>query len=331
MRFLIIGLGSMGKRRIRCLKSLGHNEIYGFDIKLNRINECEKKYKIYPLTNYKSLLKTNFFDASFICTDPLFHFKYSKEVILSKTNCFVEASVVNRNKLMSLKKIISKHNLVYAPSCTMRYYPLPVEIFKNISKIGKLIYLNYHVGQYLPDWHPWEDYKSFYVSRKSTGAVRELIPFELNWINFLLGNPKIINCFKSKIGNLTINIDDIYIFTLQYPFKVIVNITIEVHSRPLATRKLTAIGSSGKLTFDNDNQIIKIYSVKESNNRIIKLKKSKIEKNYINPEEPYINEVKDFIKSIKSNNKFKFPTNLEWDLNLLKILDNLDKISNFNK
>jgi hypothetical protein len=116
--------------------------------------------------------------------------------------------------------------------------------------------------------------------------------------------------------------------------KVIVNITIEVHSRPLATRKLTAIGSSGKLIFDNDNQIIKIYSVKESNTRIIKLKKNKTEKNYINPEEPYINEVKDFIKSIKSiksNNKFKFPTNLEWDLNLLKILDNLDKISNFTK
>jgi predicted dehydrogenase len=331
MKFLVIGLGSMGKRRIRCLKNLGYNEIYGFDIKSNRIHECKKKYKIYSLPSYRTFLRKKYFDAVFVCTDPLFHFKYSKEAVLNKTNCFVEASVVNSSRLKSLKKIISQHNLVYAPSCTMRYYPLPLAISNNIRRIGKLLYLNYHVGQYLPDWHPWEDYKKFYVSRKTTGAVRELIPFELNWINSLLGNPKLINCYKSKIGNLPINIDDIYIFTLRYPLKIIVNVTIEVHSRPLATRKLTAIGSLGKLSFDNDNQTIKIYSIKKNNNKIIKLRKNKIEKNYINPEQPYINEVKDFIRAIKSKNKFKFPTDLEWDLKLLKTLDNLDKISKLSK
>ena len=33
MKFLIIGLGSMGKRRIRNLQYLGHKEIIGFETK----------------------------------------------------------------------------------------------------------------------------------------------------------------------------------------------------------------------------------------------------------------------------------------------------------
>jgi predicted dehydrogenase len=77
MKFLVIGLGSMGKRRIRCLKNLGYNEIYGFDIKSNRIDECKKKYKIYSLPSYRTFLRKKYFDAVFVCTDPLFHFKYS--------------------------------------------------------------------------------------------------------------------------------------------------------------------------------------------------------------------------------------------------------------
>jgi len=47
MNFLIVGLGSMGKRRIRCLKTLGfNNHITGFDIRPDRRNEAHELYKI---------------------------------------------------------------------------------------------------------------------------------------------------------------------------------------------------------------------------------------------------------------------------------------------
>ena len=46
MRFLIIGLGSMGKRRIRNLQSLDVGEISGFDISEGRRKEAREKYGI---------------------------------------------------------------------------------------------------------------------------------------------------------------------------------------------------------------------------------------------------------------------------------------------
>lgn len=46
MRFLVIGLGSMGKRRVRCLKHLGYEMIVGFDLRDDRRMESEVKYNI---------------------------------------------------------------------------------------------------------------------------------------------------------------------------------------------------------------------------------------------------------------------------------------------
>ena len=43
----------------------------------------------------------------------------------------------------------------------------------------------YHIGQYLPDWHPWENYKNFFVGDKRTGGVREIFGIDLPWLCLL--------------------------------------------------------------------------------------------------------------------------------------------------
>ena len=46
MRFLVVGLGSMGKRRVRCLLALKDKNIAGFDLRKDRVKEAQKKYNI---------------------------------------------------------------------------------------------------------------------------------------------------------------------------------------------------------------------------------------------------------------------------------------------
>lgn len=45
----------------------------------------------------------------------------------------------------------------------------------------------YHVGQYLPDWHPWESYKDFFVGDKRTNGCREIMAIDLPWIESAFG------------------------------------------------------------------------------------------------------------------------------------------------
>ena len=61
MKFLVIGLGSMGKRRIRCLQALGFQDIVGVDVREDRRQEAQTSYGIqahsdYADTNRKSVV-----------------------------------------------------------------------------------------------------------------------------------------------------------------------------------------------------------------------------------------------------------------------------------
>ncbi|SVD88881.1 uncharacterized protein METZ01_LOCUS441735, partial [marine metagenome] len=55
MTFLIVGLGSMGKRRIRNLRINGEEKIIGFDIRIDRRKEAETKYNIQTIDDCKIL------------------------------------------------------------------------------------------------------------------------------------------------------------------------------------------------------------------------------------------------------------------------------------
>jgi len=324
MKFLIIGLGSMGQRRIRCLKSLGYNQIYGFDKNLKRKKNVEKKYKIKIV---KNINLENVEDKNLIIsTSPESHVYYLNKFINIKTNCFVEASVCDLSDLIKINNNLNKKLTIY-PSCTMKYFKGPSLIKRIIKKkiIGKLYYLNYVTGQYLPDWHPWENIKNFYVSKKRTGGCREIVPFELTWLNEIFGNPKVLNSFKNKISNLNANIDDIYTFNLLYPKKFLANIVIEVLSKPKSTREMIIVGSKGKIIFSSDQNQIKVYKKKIL--KTYSLFQGKKFNKSINPDKPYIEEIKDFIKSCNQSDYRYFPNSLKDDIDILKKLNEIEKKS----
>ena len=52
----MVGLGSMGKRRIRNLQFLKNDDIIGFDLREDRCSEASKKYKI---KTWKATSKNN--------------------------------------------------------------------------------------------------------------------------------------------------------------------------------------------------------------------------------------------------------------------------------
>lgn len=207
----------------------------------------------------------------------------------------------------------------------MRYFKGPSLIRKIVKKniIGKLHYLNYVTGQYLPDWHPWENIKNFYVSKKKTGGCREIVPFELTWLNEIFGKPKVQYSFKKKISTLKANIDDIYTFNLLYPKKLIANIVIEVLSQPKSTREMIIVGSKGKIVFSSDQNKLKVYTKK--NLKTYSLSQGKKFKKSINSDKPYIDEMKDFIRSCNLSDSRYFPNNLKNDINCLKKLNEIEK------
>ena len=257
MKILIVGLGSMGKRRVRSLKAINQNNLAGFDLRKERVLETSKIYKITPYHNFQEALKKFKPDALVISTSPKYHMKYALSSAKKNIPCFIEASVCNLSKIKELNKKFNKS--LIAPSCTMLFND-GIEKISNLLKnksIGDICFIKYHVGQYLPDWHPWESIEEFYVSKTETGGCREIVPFELTWLNNIFGIPKPLSCVRRKLTDMNAPIDDIYHCLLNHPNGLIGNLTVEVISRPRATREFRLLGSEGEIIFNGDNNALK--------------------------------------------------------------------------
>lgn len=329
MKFLVIGLGSMGKRRVRNLKALGIEHVAGFDPRSDRRQESKEKYDILVFEDLEAAMRTFKPQAFVISTPPDIHMHYAYYAYEHGISCFIEASVVDADKIKQLSQKISKTDIVMAPSCTMRYYPGPKKIKELIlaDAIGKVLNVNYQTGQYLPDWHPWEKIEEFYVSKRETGGAREIVPFELTWLNDIFGEAKAAACVRAKLTDMPADIDDIYHCLLRYDSNVLANLTVEVISRPKATREMRVLGSEGEIVFSADTNSVRYINTSMEAWKEFKFDTGTVESQYINPEEPYIAEMKDFVAAVQAKDQTLYPNSLENDYNVLQTLYALEQMT----
>jgi predicted dehydrogenase len=329
MKVLVIGLGSMGTRRIRNLQALEIQTIAGFDIREDRRSAAAARYGITVYSDWIDALEDYRPDALVISTSPEHHMTYAWPAAERNTPCFIEASVVDADRILALHKRIEGTTLVMAPSCTMRFYPGPMKVKELLqaNTIGRVLNVNYQTGQYLPDWHPWERIEDYYVSKRETGGGREIVPFELTWLNDIFGQPEPLACVKGTLSDIPADIDDVYHCILRYPGNVILNMTVEVISRPHATRELRVLGSEGEIVFSADENCVRFASSESPDWKRFDLGKGTVEKGYINPEEPYIIEMGHFLEAVRKSDQSLFPNSLYDDYLVLRALQQLEKIS----
>jgi predicted dehydrogenase len=329
MKFLVIGLGSMGKRRVRNLLAIGGHSVSGFDPRADRRAEAADKYGIAVYDSVEAALAGSAPDGLVISTSPAHHMTYAGIGQQRGLPCFIEASVVDAERILELHQQTAQHGPLMAPSCTMRYFPGPKKVKQLIAEgvIGKPLNVNYQTGQYLPDWHPWEKIEDFYVSERATGAGREIVPFELTWLNDIFGAPTALACVKAKLTDMNADIDDIYHCLLRYPDQVLANITVEVISRPQSTRELRVLGSSGEIVMSADDNCVRYANTEHPEWVRIDLGGGSVEAGYINPEEPYIAEMGAFVDAIAAGDASLYPNTLHDDYLVLQTLYQLEQLA----
>jgi len=328
MKFLIVGLGSMGKRRVRNLQYLKGGEIIGFDLREDRRKEAEDKYKIQTFEDFDEAMAENP-DALIISTPPDFHMKYA--IIAAKTNkhFFTEASVVDEG-MEELISLIKDKKIVAAPSCTMRFHPAMKKIKELVDQgtIGKPLAFTHHCGQYLPNWHPWEDYRKFYVAKRATGAAREIVPFELVWLTWAFGDADTISCFKGKLSKLDVDIDDTYQLILKFKSGVLGHMLIDVIARaPLRVFRL--LGEEGVIEWDWGTKILRVFTTGDKKWREYPTEEGAPKEGYIVGEKMYIEEMNQFLNAIRGEGRY--PYSFEDDMRVLKILHAAEESSEKGK
>lgn len=326
MRFLVVGLGSMGKRRVRNLAALDAGEVFGLDPRADRREETAARYGVRTFRDFDDALAEIDPDCILISTPPDLHVRFARLAVLAGKHCFMEASVVDDglDELIALTR--ERPGIIVAPSCTLRYHP-SVQAMKAIvddGYFGRPLLFTYHSGQWLPDWHPWEDYRSFYVSRRATGACREILPFELSWLTWLLGPVLAAQGMRAKLSTLDADIDDAYQVLLRFEGGLLGHLLVDVIARA-PVRLFRLVSQQATLEWDAAARQVRLYRASLGTWEKFVEPEPIAEPGYLQGEDMYIAEMRDFLAACAGQRPWSH--SLEDDRQLLKLLVEIEAAS----
>ncbi len=254
MKILIVGLGSMGKRRARLLKGLRPElVICGVDSTESRRTEAET-LGIKAYASIAEACTAEAPNAALVCTAPVTHANIITELLNANLPVFTELNLINDGYEKNLA-LAAEKNLPMFLSSTMlyrketQYLKQQVQNFNETT--GKNVNYIYHIGQYLPDWHPWENYKNFFVGDKRTGGVREIFGIELPWLVDAFGDVVSVHAEKDKISDLEVDYPDSYFVTLRHANGTKGMLAVDVVS-PKAVRNFECFGEGLHLFWEGN-------------------------------------------------------------------------------
>lgn len=318
MRFLVVGLGSMGKRRIRLLlKHFDDISIAGVDSQSARRDEAKEKYDIEVFSELETGIEVYTPDAIIICASPLGHKDIMECALKAGVHTFSEINLIDYgyDKVIAAEGPKSRHFL----SSTF-LYNREIEWIHN-KEFNRTSY-RYHSGQYLPDWHPWENYKDFFVANKETNGCREIMAIEFPWLVKSFGKITGVQVIKSRQTDLSIDYPDTFHLLLEHERGNSGSVTVDIVSRK-AVRELEIFSETEYITWKGSPNSLESYSIEEKSMEPIKLYDNVMsEKGYADTiiENPYLEELKDFYKGIvDSNHEFRYSYSL--DKSILNVID----------
>jgi len=323
VRIVVIGLGSMGKRRIRLINKYRDTlQIVGVDTNEERRRRkvCKNEYGIETFNSLTEAVNIINIDCAFVCTSPLSHSGIITQCLNYGLHVFTELNLVDdgydENILLAKQK-----KLVLFMSSTFLYRE-EIKKIRNLSEQtdSKLNY-TYHIGQYLPDWHPWENYKDFFVSNKRSNGCREIFAIELPWLVNIFGDIVKVDVIKSKISNLNIDYNDNYLLLIQHKNGHKGTLAVDVVSRK-AVRNLEIFGEQLYIHWDGSPKGLYVYDFEAKKDINIQLYEEIDQLNDYSSfvvENAYLNEVISFFETLTEG---KTPIySFEKDKDILKIID----------
>jgi predicted dehydrogenase len=323
LKALVIGLGSMGRRRVRCLQHHGVQQICGYDPRLDRRERAAQEYGI-QLREHLDGPDLRSFDLVVISTPPDAHHTAIGWSIDAGKPCFVEASVI-REPLLALDERARAKGVLVAPSCTLRFHSAIRDIVEAVQsrRYGKVCNFSYHCGQYLPDWHPWEPVTDYYVSNPLTGGAREIVPFELTWMTEAFGWPTQVRGTKLATTDVGAPIDDTYAAVLRFD-GFAGTLLVDVVARQ-AVRKLTLNFERASLSWDWDSGTVHIYEADTGRNVDLHQPRTTAHAGYHQNigEAMYIAEVGAFLAAAQGRGTF--PHTLQDDIRVLALLEAIER------
>ncbi len=189
-RILVIGVGSIGERHLRCLQATGRAEVGICEINTGLREGIASKYSVscvYPAL--EQALRESW-EAAVIATPANLHIEQAMRCAETGLHLLIEKPLsTSLRGVESLLEVVKTHSLVAAVGYVYRAHPALAAMKKALSSgdFGCPVQLTVSAGQHFPLYRP--AYRQTYYRDHATGggAIQDALTHLINAAEWLIG------------------------------------------------------------------------------------------------------------------------------------------------
>ena len=268
MRFLIAGFGSIGRRHLRNLLELGERDIVLLRSQKSTLPTDE--ISEFPVETDLEKALAHKPDAVIIANPTALHLQVAIPAALAGCSILMEKPLSNSLEgLLDLQKALESGGSRCLVGYQYRFHPglRKIKEWLNADALGRLTSAQCLWGEYLPDWHPWEDYRQSYAARADLGGgVVNTLSHPFDYIRWLLGEVASLYALTSVAG-LYLDVEDTAEITMRMESLVPVSLHLDYLRRP-GLHRLELVGTQGSVTWVNGQTSVGLYHAEENTTEV---------------------------------------------------------------
>jgi predicted dehydrogenase len=262
MKFLIAGLGSVGRRHMRNLILLGEKDIVL--LRTRKATLPDDELTGYPVeTDINEAIKKHKPDAVIVSNPTAFHLDVAIPAAQAGCTILLEKPISgSMQRIDELSFAVKKNNAKVLVAFQFRFHPSLIKAKELIAngEIGRIISANVHFGEYLPAWHPWEDYRISYAARAELGGgVVATQCHSLDYLPWLLGEKiESVFAYTAKLSDLEIDVEDTAKIALRFENGALGSLHLDFNQQP-PEHHFTIVGTKGTIKWNLADGGLRIY------------------------------------------------------------------------
>ncbi len=254
MKILIVGLGSVGRRHLRNLVALGETDLVL--LRSGKSTLPEEELHGYPVVTEMDAALRLRPQAAIIATPTALHLQSAIPLARAGCHLLLEKPISHTvEKIADLQDAVRQGGGQVVVAFQYRHHPglLAIRRWLEDGAIGRPLAARAHYGDYLPGWHPWEDYRESYSARADLGGgVVLTLCHPLDYLLWLLGGVTHVSGETAAEAGMGLDVEDRAEAALQFASGALGGVHLDFVQRP-ASHHLTIAGTQGTLEWDQSD------------------------------------------------------------------------------
>lgn len=261
MKFLIAGFGSIGRRHLRNLLALGERDI--LLLRSNRSTLPEDEIAQFPVETDLAAALDHHPDAVIISNPTALHLEVAIPAADAGCAILLEKPISHSfERVNEFQAAVQRGGAQVLVGFQYRFHPTLRLAAQQLADgaIGKPSSVRVQWGEYLPGWHPWEDYRQSYAARADLGGgVILTLCHPFDYLRMLLGDVASLWAFTSSASEgLGLPVEDSAEVGLKFFSGAIGSVHLDYLQQP-GTHNFEIVGSAGTMRWNNADAALSIY------------------------------------------------------------------------